>query len=341
MQHVFCDWLSIYQVHPNGGLPIIVDGLVRFMDADGVIKLDIAQKLVHKGSFETSLRLRCDGFRVTLEGNIGRFNRPDNVFGYSVIDCVRLANRVLGTFGLPPFTDPKPMPLNGPQGIDKGFQAVGAIITRIDLTRNYQTGSAAKAPQVIRYLQGFRSGKFEPRPYRTTGVSWGEGSKWFYAKVYDKAADYIRHRSEASMLHDPGVYAWLLNNGVVRHEITLKSRWLKQKGLWRFSLWDSAMQSKVYAMFGDVIADSAHVDQYLEIPGREGELAIAWRDGADLRTRLSQGTYYKYKNRLLKYGIDISIPANITRLNTRLEIIRLEPCSPPSWYVLPRVAELG
>lgn len=338
MDGVFCDWLSIYQNHIRGDLPIVMDGRVRRTDSDGVIQFDIAQKKVHKGSFETSLRICCDGSKVSLEGNIGRFDRSDNVFGYSVRDCVRIANRVLAALGLPPFTDPKPMALNGPHGSDKGFQAVGAVITRIDLTRNYQTGSASQAPQFIRYLQSFRSGKFEPRPYRTTGVSWGEGSKWFYAKVYDKAADYVRHHSPASDRHDSQLYAWLLGSGVVRHEITLKSRWLKQKGLWRFSLWDDDMESRIYAIFGDVINDSAHVDEYLEIPGRTGELALAWRDGADLRTRLSQATYYRYKKQLLKYGIDISIPANVTRLNTRLEVIRLEPCSVPEWYVLPRVA---
>lgn len=334
MHGIFCDWLSIYQVHFKADLPIVMDGRVRRTDSDGVIQFDIAQKLVHKGSFETSLRVCCDGSRVTLEGNIGRFDRTDNVFGYSVAQCITLANQVLVSLGLPPFTDPKPMPLNGVKGCDKGFQAVGAVITRIDLTCNYQTGSAAHAPQFIRYLQSFRSGKFEPRPYRTTGVSWGEGSKWFYAKVYDKAADYVRHLSESSEKHDPRLYSWLRDTGVVRHEITLKSRWLKQRGLWRFSLWDDEMQRHVYAIFSDVISNSANVDEYLEIPGRAGELALAWRDGADLRVRLSQGTYYKYKKILLSYGIDISIPANVTRLNTRVDVIRLQPAIVPEWYAL-------
>lgn len=338
MVGVFCDWLSIYQVHFGKDLPIVMDGRVRRTDADGVIQFDIAQKLVHKGSHETSLRVCCDGQRVTLEGNVGRFDRSDNVFGYSVGECVLLANRILLALGLPPFTDPKPMPLNGVAGLDKGYQAVGAVITRVDLTRNYQTGASSQTPQFIRYLQSFRSGKFEPRPYRTTGVSWGEGSKWFYAKVYDKAADYVRHHSQSSDKHDARLYAWLRDSGVVRHEITLKSRWLKQKGLWRFSLWDDEMNSRIYAIFSDVIANSANVDEYLEIPGRAGELALAWRDGADLKVRLSQGTYYKYKKTLLLYGIDVSIPANVTRLNTRLEVIRLEPCVIPTWYDLPKVA---
>lgn len=338
MRNLFCDWLSIYQVHFGKTLPIVMDGRVRFTDADGVIKFDVVQKKVHKGSHETSLRICCDGSRVTFEGNIGRFNRSDNVFGYSVRDCIVLANRVLVSLGLPPFTDPSPMALNGSKGSDKGFQAVGAVITRIDLTMNYATGSAGHAPQFIRYLQGFRSGKFDPRPYRATGVSWGEGSKWFYAKVYDKAADYIRHKSESSQGHDPVLYAYLKDHGIVRHEITLKSRWLKQKGFWRFSLWDDEMETKVYALFEDVIKASGHVDEYLEIPGRAGELAVAWRDGADLRTRLSQATFYRYRKQLLAFGIDITIPAEISRIKTRVEIIRLQPCAAPDWYDLPRVA---
>lgn len=338
MSAVFCDWLSIHQVHFGRSLPIVMDGRVRFTDSDGVIKFDVVKKKVHKGSFETSLGICCDGTRVTFSGNIGRFNRQDNVFGYGVSDCVRLANGALAALGLPPFTDPSPMPLNGAHGVDKAFQAVGAVITRIDLTCNYVTGSLISAGQFIKHLQGFRSGKFDPCAYRTTGVSWGEGSKWFYAKVYDKTADYIRHRPFGSVNHDPLLFSFLSDNGIVRHEITLKSRWLKQRGLWRFSLWDVPMQSKVYALFSDVITASGRRDEFLEIPGRCGELAVAWRDGADLRTRLSRATFYRYRKELLGFGIDISVPAHVARIATRVEVIYLQPSVPPAWYALPRVA---
>lgn len=338
MSALFCDWLSIYQVHFGKVLPIVMDGRVRFTDADGVIKFDVAQKRVHKGSHETSLRVCCDGTRVTFEGNIGRFNRQDNVFGYGVADCVILANRVLFSLGLPPFTDAPPMPLNGPHGVDKAFQAVGAVITRIDLTCNYATGSLVSAGQFIKHLQGFKSGKFEPRPYRTTGVSWGEGSKWFYAKVYDKAADYVRHRPLGSLNHDSSLFAFLSESGMVRHEITLKSRYLKQRGLWRFSLWDKKMESKVYALFADVISASGRRDEFLEIAGRAGELAVAWRDGADLRTRLSRATFYRYRKELLGYGIDISVPSHVARIATRVELIVLQPAAIPAWYSLPHAA---
>lgn len=351
---VFCDWLSIYQVH-LGGVNLVNDGHVFSVDQDGEIKWDVPQKLVYRGSHSTSIRIRSDGFRVSLEGNIGRFNRSDNLFGYSVADCILLANRLLLDFDLPPFTDHKPMPLarkgetilpgkvtpislNLRKDNDAGFQALGAVITRVDLTRNWSTGSAGNCSQFIRHLQGFKSGRFEPKGYKTTGVAWGEGSKFWYAKVYDKAAEYFRQVGKGSKKFDPDLFAYMLDSGIARHEIELKSRYLKQHNLWRFSLWVGGMEDRIYALFNDVIDGSAHVDSYLEIPGRAGELAVAWRDGADLKKRLAQNTYYRYRRELLKFGIDIAVPSNVERLRNRVEVVMLSPLTVPSWYSIPRAA---
>lgn len=349
---VFCDWISIYQVH-QGGVPLVNDGHVFSVDQDGVVKWDVPQKLVHRGSHETSLRIRSDGMRVTLDGNVGRFDRSDNLFGYSVADCIRIANTLLALFDLPPFTDFAPMPLHRKGGLsegvtpasldmrrdnDAGFQAVGAVITRVDLTKNWQTGSPGNCSQFIRHLQGFKSGRFEPRPYKTTGVSWGEGSKFWYGKCYDKAAEYFRQCGKGSKKFDPVLFAYMHDSGIARHEIELKSRYLKQHNLWRFSKWVDGMEERIYALFNDVIDGSAVVDSYLEIPGRAGELAVAWRDGADLKKRLAQNTYYRYRRELLVFGIDIAVPCNVSRLRSRVEIITLAPAVRPDWYVIPKAA---
>lgn len=334
---VFCDWLSIYQVHFEG-VPLVNDGHVFSVDQDGEIKWDVAQKLVHRGSHDTSIRIRSDGFRVSLEGNIGRFNRADNLFGYTVSDCVRLANILLQEFGLPPFTDAPPMQLVKKGGEDGGYQAVGAVITRVDLTCNWCTGSPGNVEQFIRYLQGFKSGRQEPRSYKTTGVAWGEGSKYWYAKVYDKAAEYFRQCGKKAKGFDGQLFQYMLEQGIARHEIELKSRYLKQNNLWRMSQWGKGMEDRIYALFNDVIGGESHVDSFLEIPGRAGELAVAWRDGADLKKRLSTATYYRYRKELLKYGIDIAVPSNVTRLRSRVEVITLAPAVAPAWYALPKVA---
>lgn len=335
---VFCDWVSIYQVHMNS-INVVNDGRVFSIDQDGVVKWDVPQKLVHRGSHDTSIRIRSDGNRVSIEGNIGRFDRADNLFGYSVMQCVQLANNMLEKFGLPPFTDTAPMlRVRASDGLCVGESASGAVITRVDLTRNYISGSPGNCSQFIRHLQGFKSGRQEPKPYKTTGVSWGEGSQYWYAKVYDKAGEYFRQIGKGSKKFHPELFEYMLQNGIARHEIELKSRYLKQNNLWRFSQWGDGMEERIYALFNDVIDGSVSVDSYLEIPGRAGELAVAWRDGADLKKRLAQNTYYRYRRELLKYGIDIAVPSNVTRLRSRVEVITLAPAVQPDWYVLPKVA---
>lgn len=362
---VFCDWLSIYQVH-LGGVNVVNDGRVFAVDQEGEVQWDVAQKLVHRGSFDTSIRIRSDGYRVSLEGNIGRFDRADNLFGYTVAECITLANRLLHQFGLPPFSDRAPMQivkkrtgLGGPSfakagafgrecnadgkdyfssTTDAGYQAVGAVITRVDLTKNWFTGSAGNCDQFIRHLQSFKSGRQEPTSYKTTGVAWGVGSKYWYAKVYGKAAEYYRQNGKNSKKFDKQLFDFMFNNGIARHEIELKSRYLKQNNLWRFSLWVDGMEDRIYALFNDVIDGHVRVDSYLEIPGRAGELAVAWRDGADLKTRLAQNTYYRYRRELLKYGIDIAVSCNVSRLPLRVEVVTLSPAVKPDWYSLPKVA---
>lgn len=341
---VFCDWLSIYQIHFHP-VPVVNEGRIFSVDKEGVIKWEVGSKVVHKGSFDTSVRVSSDGRRVVIEGNVGRFGRSDNLFGYSVADCVLLASKLVALFGLPPFTDAAPMPLNGKGGsldyfksdTDKGFQPVASVITRVDLTCNYATGSQENASQFMRYLAGFKSRQQEPKAYQTSGVSWGEGSKYWYAKVYDKAADYIRHLSSSNDLHDSALYAFMNQAGIARHEITLKSRYLKQNNLWRVSQWDKFMTAKVYALFSDVIEGKAFVDSFLEIPGRAGELAVAWRDGADLKKRLSRPTFYRYRKELLNYNIDIAVISNIDRLKLNVNIIDLCALTAPAWYQLPPV----
>jgi hypothetical protein len=358
---VFCDWLSMYQVH-LGGCAVVNAGHVFSVSQDGEIEWDINKKVTHEGSFSTKLTISSDGNRVSISGNLGRFDRKDNVFNYGVRDCFKLANKVLAGFGLPAFSDAAPMPLvrkggtkqrtdskgealptraqdlNMKSDADGGFMAVGAVVTRVDLTQNYLSGSPGNASQVIRKLQGYKSGKFEPSSYGSSGVDWGKGSKYTYQKLYDKAADYIRHYGEGHANHDPVLYAFIKAEGMLRHEIELKSRFLRQNNLWRMSQWVDGMEEKIYALFTDPIKQTACVDEYLEIEGRAGELAVAWRDGADLRKRLSKPTYYRYRRELLKYGIDIAIPANIQRLKTRVEIIELAPVAVPAWYDLPKVA---
>lgn len=163
---VFCDWLTIYQDHDLRDenddpicLPVLNDGyVVRFEpdafrksidDETGEIRpmfdamkaeYTVSRKMEHEGSYESKVSIRCDGRRVELSGNVGRFGRPDNVFGLPVLETIDRANETS-----PPLACP--LLLHCPQcalrqnGQFCQLSDKNAVITRVDLTANFASGS--------------------------------------------------------------------------------------------------------------------------------------------------------------------------------------------------------
>ena len=65
-----------------------------------------------------------------------------------------------------------------------------------------------------------------------------------------------------------------------------------------------------------------------------------YKEGVNLRKTLSQSVFYAHRKELLKYGIDIAQPLNITQFPQQYKTITLTPSYPPDWYHLPDVEEL-
>ncbi len=60
-----------------------------------------------EGSFDSRVEVRCDGHQVEFSGNISRYGRSDNLFGYTFAGSVERINELLKTLDLPPFTADK------------------------------------------------------------------------------------------------------------------------------------------------------------------------------------------------------------------------------------------
>lgn len=350
---VFCDWLSCYQEHMQGGLPVLNDGCIAQFEADAVkqfidpetgefrtifdtskIEWTTQKNFEYEGSYGTKIRFKCDGSRLSFDGNISRFGRTDNVFGYSVLDCITRINNILGTLGLPPFTHEKSAPTRG-----NSYISSGCIITRIDLTRNYSAGSHAKAVRLIHYMAGQDAGRrASAKQYGENGVSWNEGSKFWYSKMYIKAeslGDFVREN----------VLNWTQEQGIVRHEISLKSRYLTQHGLRKINDWHEhdytiagergTMENIIYGRFTDILKRGTAVRTPLEdISGSIGRIARDWRSGVDVwgDNAYTERTRRRWRKQLLAYGIDIKQPSSVTRLPIRLEVIELKTAVAPDWY---------
>lgn len=350
---VFCDWLTCYQDHPAGDLPIINDGfVVRFepecfrksIDADtGEIRpmfdatkaeYTVSRRMEHEGSYETKVSIRCDGRRVELSGNVGRFGRTDNLFGLPVVETVERANEILAALGLPPFT-----------GVDRNCQyartdgfskGTNAVITRVDLTANFSAGSRDAAFRVLHWMSGqgtARNAGKNPRNYGN-GITWNEGSKRHYEKLYFKADELGKHVSDE-------VKTYCEQNGILRYEVSLKARELADRNLQSLAGWayvtkeGTRMENVIYGKFAEVLTrNQVTVTECQKIPGKLGFIAKSYLNGENPyeASDVDPRTRRRWRSALVKYGLDIAQPIDVTRLTQRVRVIELQPLAAPSWY---------
>jgi II/X family phage/plasmid replication protein len=196
----FCDWLSIYQRH-GSGLPRVADGAVIRIDRHGEVETTTLKKSRIEGSHETSIFVRCDGETVWFDGNVSKFGRPDNVFGYSFQQCLQLVNGQLSRLGLPSFTDGDSYVTNF-KGEPRTVWT-GAIVTRLDLTQNFSTGSKDDAYQFMRFLNGQQASRLKTGTYGDgETVDFGRGSRYAYLKAYLKGPELRRHSKASAIAND-------------------------------------------------------------------------------------------------------------------------------------------
>jgi II/X family phage/plasmid replication protein len=332
----FVDWLTIAQDWPEGGLPKVDAGAVWRADAQGEIKWKTIAAAEHVGSFDTHLLIRSDGFSVKLSGNLSRFGRADNVFGYDFFECVARANVVLAAYGLPAFTAGRRIELVSKGRIRTAW--TGARVSRIDLTANWMAGSEDNAHAVMQWLGTQHNGR---KAGRTLGsgetVDWGAGSKRQYWKAYIKHIDLIKARKKGGLVDDR-VLDWCRQNGLVRFEGTIRSNALTDIGAAYLgdyeSGWAMGQLIQLFQEHSAVMhrAENA-TDDLSELPRALRATARDYLAGQDMSKALGRSTFYSHRRKLLAYGIDIAI-RNVRPFQPRVRVVELAPAVAPSWYQL-------
>lgn len=325
----FVDYLTIRQVHESGKLPIINGGRVVRIDSDGQIEymLDTRQGL--DGSFDSRVEVRCDGHQVEFSGNISRYGRSDNLFGYSFAESISRINALLASLGLPPFTSGKLY-----RFADSGWTWTGARVSRIDLTCNYSTGSMSDCEALLRNMAGQHVGR-QKGSLSVNGatVEYGRGSKYVYGKLYCKTTELKKHRSKKSGQHvTDEVISFCESQGIVREEFTLKSRYLLQNGLaYLGSITDELLMGVYMERTQLQRLEAVKYEDFTDLPRYLRSTYVSWKVGFPLN--LPQNTFYRHRRGLLSYGIDISIPNNVHSLPIRIRTINLQAVSAPDWYL--------
>ena len=362
----FIDKLHVHQDHLNGGLPIIGEELIsRYAISTGEFLRETCNPSNVEGSFSTKFRVKCDGYRVSVEANPSKWNRIDNLFGlYTFDECINLYNIELLKLGLPPFT--KTTKVNYLQSPEDGkFHRItdGAIFRRVDMTRNLAVGRGNEH-HFLRGLSSQRIGKgILPLLHADqTTLEWK--TKSWYHKLYTKAVEmmlpshrkYIKKLTEDEINYRNKIVGFCQDIGLVRDEKEFKQPFLNRNDLCCYGLVSEKDFLKHLTDIDNIISrievstmDYEHIsDTLIEqgiCPTRQSANStqsqlFAWLYGQPIE-KTSQ--YYVHKARLLQLGIDISVPHDVTRLMPQLRNnreINVSTALPPDWYEMPLVEKL-
>lgn len=369
---LFIDQLFMQQDYPDGGLPLVGKHVIERieMETGEALPPKVDQKRL-EGSFSTKLTIRCDGYRVRVEGNPSRWQRMDNLFGLTTLDeCVEIYNHILAQFGLPPFTKNSHLShRQTPDGKSSALVGDGAEITLIDWTCNHQVGKGREA-SFIRGMSSMHIGRGrEPKLYPNgMTCNWGEASAWCMTKLYCKSYELQEHLkkdkrkktgvTEAQLEYIDKLIAYCHDQGVVREEHSLRQKLLKRHNLQFYGL---VTEQDFYPHLQDIekamqTIQTSHdehksiAEQLVEVGAvdtlRSANSTMAyftmWQHGTNLRHVLKDRQFYEHKARLKQIGIDIGQPFDVSRMCPTLkrsELIEVKPLSVPEWYKLPVVAQ--
>ncbi len=325
---VFVDYLTIRQDHPEGDLPILNGGRVIRIDSDGELEYMLDARAGLEGSFDSRVELRCNGRTVEFSGNISRYGRQDNLFGYTWEETIKKVNALLAEHDLPPFTPGKQF-----RFADTGWTWTGARVSRIDITCNYYTGSIENMHAVLASMAGQHVGR-QKGSLSIDGatVEYGRGSKYVYGKLYAKSVEFEKHKRKKSGSHvDSEVIDYCKQQGVLREEFTLKSRFLLQNGLAYLGALSHDELKKIYderSQFKRL--EQVKFETFDDLPRSLRATYVSWKHG--FPNNLKRSTFFDHRKKLLAYGIDISVPNNVQILPVRVKTVEIRPLEVPDWY---------
>ena len=363
----FIDMLNVHQDYDKL-LPIFGSQMVIRVDLQTGEQLTESPKSSSlEGSYSSKLYIRCNGTRVSVQGNPSRWHRLDNLFGFqSISDCIAVYNQILLGVGLPPFT---PCVNYWYRQSDDGtvakLVADGAMIDRIDFTRNLSVTSGREL-DVLRSLSTFSISKSN-RPFLYSNgctVDWNQGSTYQYRKIYQKSVDLVKHRSKRlinSTMEEQAYYQklidWCDSTGLLREEHSFKQKFLVRHKLHFFrkkleneftkylnDIYEAMKRLKTMKEDIKTVAKRL-IEQNIVTSKRSAKAtqnyALNWLCNLPIE---KNSQYYVHKKRLLQLGIDISVPCkdpvNVPDGGYPFADLNISILEPPDWYRMPKVSNL-
>lgn len=327
----------------------------------------------HQGSFCDSVLIKISSSVLKMSGNPSRWGRVENLFGLRTVDsCVDVFNQILNDLNLPHFTKCTKLMFRSPIGSKIESFSDGAIIKELHITSNRMVGFN----NVNDYLAGLSMLNYRysvPRLHSNgQSVDWlskNGNAHLIYPTVYNKSNELELHSlikiknkfgensNEFKYLVD--VIEYCKQQGVVRFEQKLKSRFLKRKNLHYWGLSDYTRLNELHneflnldkklsvnAMDFETISEqliSSGVVDTTRSANTTAMYAIQWMHGQTFDFRKSQ--IQIHRARLRKIGIDIAQRCNLSKFSPvvvrEIRKVNVADCPIPSWYKMPEIFKLA
>lgn len=347
-----CDWITVSQEHGRSCRQLI-DVVVTASDNEGVVQWKSERGFVHEGSHSSKVLIKSNGLgRISLSGNIGRLNRPDNVFGYSLDDCKKLANELLENLDLPPFAGGEVVKTHGHRrGPDGTARRMGATVSRVDICENFALGSEKNRSDYLYWLTSQKLTKSDLSNYGTETVYFGKKSSYVTLKVYDKVIEL--QRAVRKLLKKPledDVSLWRLEylqdllqfvseRGLVRCEAEFGRKFLHSHGL---TGWDQLSTETIRPYWleyrGKTMDRTVELSAVADLPSASRGVYHAYVAGENVRAGMSKTSFYRHRNIILMLGVDIARPLNVRALNIKPKVVEVRESVSPQGYYLPYVS---
>lgn len=305
------DFLTIRQANFGDWEPLN-DGGCMFYDANGEAYADSPKPLHALGSYESKARIlvRHDYAELTL--NPSRWNRPDNVFGLGWSEALEVANSVMARFAGRRFSG-------------------AAVLTRIDVCRNYAVGSRSRVDEYLAALARTTISRCSTGRKGST-VYFRQARRNRLRKAYCKAREVLAHLPPSD--HRDRLVDWLDSIGLLRLEVSFGRDVIRRYG-WRRVR--EVQEDDIVNEFEKSIEDmQLEVDpQELDkLTRSEAGSLLLFLHGYDVRAQVHRNTFYAHRRRIKEVtGYDIGAD-NITRLPVKPKVIVLRPITEeekPDW----------
>ena len=310
---------------------------IRTKIVDGVelIEYDIANRLSVKGSHDASITIRShtDGM-VEISGNPAKFLQGHNVFGTN--DLKYLVAKMIDKLCMMDKLELKPTDVEY-ENIQQGIYH----LSRVDVNEHFAFPSAQVARAWLRAAGNSANMKFRGAGLFKEGTLYFEGKRYI-PKIYFKYDEINSkdksHRLPDELLQIPELIEYAEKS--LRFEIKILSTQLKDWYLHLGCNWDADTATMlINDQFISKLQLSANMPIENEViqslPKNLRLTYTAWVNGEDLRQVLSRPTFYRYRTRLMEYGIDISIVKDIEKEQSNvvpmIRYLEAVPMGIPDW----------